>query len=141
MRNAQRKLRPEASTVHTSPFKPIGEETLQDSSLPQRGKYVKYVQSHQSTDAEHVSTVVQSIAPTEIDISRKIQISVLLSNTQTPGTITARNKDNGNNAPDSKSELREHKGQEILPKARLLDPSPEVSTDHLETASTHQLHR
>ena len=37
--------------------------TLQDSSLPQRGKCVQFVQTP-STDAEHVSTVKPSIAPT-----------------------------------------------------------------------------
>ena len=38
-------------------------------------------------------------------------------NTQTPGTMTARNKDNEHNAPDSMCELHEHKGQEMLPTA------------------------
>ena len=89
---------PEASTGHTSPFKPNGERTLQDSSPLQRRKCVKYVRGHQSTLAENVSTVEPSIAPAERDISRKIELSKLLSNTQAPGTKTARNKDNGNNA-------------------------------------------
>ena len=88
---------PEASTGHTSPFKPNGERTLKDTIPPQRRKCVKYVRSHQQTVAEHVSTVEPSIAPTEIVISSKNQFSVLLSNTQTPGTKTARYKDNGKN--------------------------------------------
>ena len=78
------KLQPEASTGHTSPFCNRRESNASGC--------VSYVQSHQSTDAEHESTVVQSIAPTEIDISRKIQISVLLSNTQTPGTINCQKR-------------------------------------------------
>ena len=32
----------EASTGHNSPFKPNGERTLKDTSLPKRRKYVKY---------------------------------------------------------------------------------------------------
>ena len=68
------KLQPEASTGHSSPFKPKGEETHQDSSLPHRRKCVKYVHS-QSTDAEHVSTVEPSIAPTKKVVSRRIQFS------------------------------------------------------------------
>ena len=35
---AEEKLQPEASTVHTSPFKPNGERPLQDSSSPQHRK-------------------------------------------------------------------------------------------------------
>ena len=65
------KLHPEASTGHSSPFKMNGEETHQDSSLPNRRKCVKYVHS-QSTDAEHVSTVEPSIAPTKKVVSRRI---------------------------------------------------------------------
>ena len=68
------KLQPEASTGHSSPFKPNGKETHQDSSLPHRRKCVKYVHS-QSTDAEHVSTVEPSIAPTNKVVSRRIQFS------------------------------------------------------------------
>ena len=81
---------------------------------------MKYVRSHQSSDAEHVSSVEPSIAPTERDISRKKKTTFqLLSNTQTPGTKTARDKDNGNNAPDYKCEMREHVGLEVLPKANV----------------------
>ena len=109
-------LQPEASTGHTSPFKPNGERTLQDPSPPQRRKCVKFVQ-RPSAVANPVSTVEPSIAPTEIVISRKISFSVLLGNTQTLGSVTARYKDNGNNAPDSKCEPRERRGQEILPRA------------------------
>ena len=74
------KLHPEASTGHSSPFNRMEKKRCQDLSLPQRRKCVKYVHS-QSTDAEHVSTVEPSIAPTKKVVSRRI------SNTQTPGTI------------------------------------------------------
>ena len=83
------KLQPKASTGHSAPFKPNGEETHQDSSLPHRRKCVKYVHS-QSTEAEHVSTVEPSIASHEESRIPKNQISALLSNTQTPGTMTAK---------------------------------------------------
>ena len=55
-----------------------------------------------------------------------------MSNTQTPGTRTARYKDNGNNAPDSKCEQRVHIGQEILPKA---------TVDWRMTTASSQPHR
>ena len=101
------KLQPEASTGHTSPFKPNGERKLQDSRPPQRRKCVKFVHNHQSTDANHAPTVKPSIALETI--SRRIHFSVLcahekrhlpknpilvlISNTQTPGTMTARYRD------------------------------------------------
>ena len=86
------KLQPEASTGHSSPLKPNGEETHQDSSLPHRRKCVKYVHS-QSTDVEHVSTEEPSIAPHEESRLPQNPIFVLISNTQTPGTMTAKDKD------------------------------------------------
>ena len=46
----------------------------------------------------------------------KNPIFVLISNTQTPGTMTQR-QGHGNDAPDSKCEQRVHNGQEVLPKA------------------------
>ena len=86
------KLQPEASTGHSSPFKPKGEETHQDSSLQPRRKCVKYVHS-QSTDAEHVSTVEPSTAPTKQVVSRRIQFSYSSATPRHPGTMTASNKD------------------------------------------------
>ena len=41
MRTAQSQTATEASTGHTSPFKPNGEVTLQETSLPPRRKYVQ----------------------------------------------------------------------------------------------------
>ena len=65
VRTARSKTATEASTGHTSPFKPNGEATLQETSPPPRRKCVKFIHSLKSTDAEHASTVVPSIATTK----------------------------------------------------------------------------
>ena len=105
MRTAQSKLQPEASTGHTSPLKPNGEGKLQDMSPPQRRRCVKFIHSRKRTDAEHVSTVEPSVAPTkERHLPKKSNRRI---HKQHPD---ARNNDcqiqgHGNNAPDSKCEL------------------------------------
>ena len=154
MRTAQSKTATKASTVHTSPFKPNGEETLQDSSLPQRRKCVKYVQSHQSTDAEHISTVVQSMAPTakfpyssaiprrpkqQLPEARTKEIMYKIASANCAST---KDKSTRRNSSKSSRRLTHDEGpvQAFTQAARLLGPSLEVSTNHLETASTHQLH-
>ena len=85
------KLQPEASTGHSSPFKPSGEETHQDSSLPHRRKCVKYVHS-QSTDAACIHCRTNHYSHEESRLPKN-PIFVLISNTQTPRTMTARDKD------------------------------------------------
>ena len=106
----------EASTANTSPFKPNGEATLQETSLPPRRKCVNSSKATRVLTQNMYPLLYQALHPRRKSSPEESNFRTI-SNTQTPRTRTARYKDNGNNAPDSKCELREHIGQEILSKA------------------------
>ena len=75
-----------ASAGHTSPFCVRTETILQNTSPPQRGKYVKFVKEPLEADAEHVSTVEPRIAP----VASRRKSNLLTGNTQTqrrPSTV------------------------------------------------------
>ena len=110
--NAQNQTATEASTGHTSPFKPNGEATLQETSLLPRRKCVNSSKATRVLTHNTDRLLYQALHPRRKSHLPKNPIFATKSNTQTPGTKTARSMDKGNNVPDSKCELREHKGQE-----------------------------
>ena len=69
------KLQPEASTGTLLHSNRMEKKRIRIRECHIVETCVKFVHSHQSTDAEHVSTVEPSIAPTKKVVSRRIQNS------------------------------------------------------------------
>ena len=65
----------EASTGHTSPFKPNGEATLQETSLPPRRKCVNSSKVTRVLTQNMYPVLYQALHPRRKVISRRIQLS------------------------------------------------------------------
>ena len=110
-RTAQSQTATEAPTGHTSPFKPNGEATLQETSLPPRRKCV-----HSSKATRVLGTCIHCCTK---HCTHEEKSSPEDSHFRTQ-KATPRHPEQGlpeagtrrNNVPDSKCELREHRGQE-----------------------------